>query len=71
MGTPYQGNELFFGIFLLYKVSQKQPLDVWRREGILLRQTVIRRNGVRDQRVGLFLGHCDTRQRRLFLQRRT
>lgn len=67
--TPYQGNELFFGIFLLREMAQEQSLDIRRREGILLRQTAMRRDGIWNQRVRLFLGHCDARQYRLFLQR--
>ena len=61
---PYQGNEFFFGIFLLREVSQEQCLDVRRRERVLLRNAG---HGVGNRREGFFLGHCDVRQYRLFL----
>ena len=62
MGTSHQGNELFFGIFLLREVSQKQPFNVRRHERVLLRHTIGRRDGTGNGRMGFFLGHCDVRQ---------
>ena len=53
--ASYQGNELFFGIFLPREMSQEQPVDIRRRKRILLRQTIARANGIGN---------------RLFLQRR-
>jgi hypothetical protein len=69
MEASYQGNELFFGIFLLREMSQKQSLNIRRRERVLLRHTTVRRSDGIGSR--FFPGHCDARYYRLFLQRRT
>ena len=71
MGTSHQGNELFFGIFLLREVSQEQSFDIRGQERILLRHTAVRHDGIGNRRMGFFLGHLDLQEHRFLLQGRT
>jgi len=68
MSTSHQGNELFFGIFLLREMSQEQSFDIRRQERILLRHATVRRDGIGNYRMCFFLGYFDVQGYRLLLQ---